>query len=93
MKRGAVVSKADVVGRNALMWACLYGRDSDVALLIEYADVDLDFNHVDINGQTALFHAVSYGNAATVKLIVSALMKYGLSTDTPDNRGTTYERV
>ncbi|XP_045210695.1 uncharacterized protein LOC123562110 [Mercenaria mercenaria] len=89
LKRGAQVSRADVVGRNALMWACLYGRDNDVALMIEYADVDLDYNRVDINGQTALFHAVSSGNAATVKLVVSALMKYGLSTDTPDSRGTT----
>lgn len=89
MKRGALVSKADVVGRNALMWACLYGRDHDVALLTEHADVDMDFNIADINGQTALFHAVSSGNAATVKLIVTALVKYGLSTDTPDSRGFT----
>ncbi|KAL4241089.1 hypothetical protein ACF0H5_001867 [Mactra antiquata] len=89
LKRGAIVSKADVVGRNALMWACLYGRDNDVKLLIEHADVDCDFNLADINGQTALFHAVTSGNAATVKLVVTVLMKYGLSTDTTDNRGVT----
>jgi hypothetical protein len=57
--------------------------------MIEYADVDIDYNKCDINGQTALFHAVSSGNAATVKLIVSVLMKYGLSADTPDSRGST----
>ncbi|KAH3871792.1 hypothetical protein DPMN_035006 [Dreissena polymorpha] len=89
LKRGAVVSKVDVVGRNALMWACSCGSDSDVSLLLEYADIDLDYNRVDINGQTALFHAVSSGNAATVKLMVSVLTKYGLSVDTADYSSTT----
>ena len=89
LKRGAQVSQADVVGRNALMLACLNGDNNDVKLLIEYADVDLDYNKVDINGQTGLFHAVTSGNAATVKLIISVLLKYGLSSDVTDYNGTS----
>ena len=89
LKKGSVVSKADVVGRNALSWACMYGRDKDVATLLEYADVDIDLNKSDINGQTALFHAVSSGNAATVKMLVNALQKYGLSVDIPDSSGVS----
>lgn len=89
LKRDAQVSVADAVGRNALMWACLLGRDVEVKLLIEYCDVDLDFNKADVNGQTALFHAVTSGNAAAVKLMVESLMKYGLSTDTADIHGAT----
>ncbi|KAK3091863.1 hypothetical protein FSP39_023213 [Pinctada imbricata] len=87
LKHGALVSTVDVVGRNALAWSCIYGRDDDTALLIEKADVDIDFNAADINGQTALFHAVSSGNAACVKLIVLALQRYGLSVDVADYNG------
>ena len=72
LKYGATVSKADVVGRNALAWSCIYGRDEDVAILLENADVDLDVNKTDINGQTALYHAVSSGNASCVKIMVEA---------------------
>ncbi|XP_064609575.1 LOW QUALITY PROTEIN: protein TANC1-like [Liolophura sinensis] len=89
LKRGGVVSQADVVGRSALLWACLYGREAEVSLLLEYADLDLDLNRSDINGQTALFHAASSGNAASVKLMVGAMMKYELSVDVPDHCGIT----
>jgi len=89
LRRGAIVSHSDVVGRNALTWACVHGRDTDVALLLEFADVNLDYNKTDINGQTPLFHAVTSGNAATVKLMVSALARYGLSVDEPDFNSTT----
>ena len=87
LKYGATVSKADVVGRNALAWSCIYGRDDDVAILLENADVDLDVNQTDINGQTALYHAVSSGNASCVKTMVEALQKYGLSVDIADYNG------
>jgi ankyrin repeat protein len=30
LRKSAIVSKADIVGRNALIWACIYGRDKDV---------------------------------------------------------------
>lgn len=89
LKRGAVVSQADVVGRSALLWACLYGRETEVSLLLEYADLELDLNRSDINGQTALFHAACSGNAAVVKMMVHAMIKYELSVDVPDYCGIT----
>lgn len=87
LKRNAVVSKADIAGRNALTWACIYGRDIDVELLLENADLELDLNYVDLNGHTPLYHAVSSGNASTVKHMVDALRKYDLSVDVPDYSG------
>lgn len=87
LKRNAAVSKSDIVGRNALTWACICGRDKDVQLLLENADLDLDLNYMDVNGHTSLYHAVSSGNAATVKLMVDALRKYDLSVDVPDYSG------
>ena len=89
LRRGARVSHVDVVGRNALAWACLYGRDKEVARLLKHADVDLDLNQTDMNGSTALLHAVTSGSAATVKLIVDALTRYALSVDVPNYNGVT----
>lgn len=89
LKCGAIVSHADVVGRNALSWACLYGRDAEVPVLLAHADVDLDINQCDVNGQTALFHAATSGNAATVKLLIDALMKYNLSVEIKNFNGIT----
>ncbi|XP_071133339.1 POTE ankyrin domain family member A-like [Mytilus edulis] len=87
LRKGTAVSKSDIVGRNALSWACIYGRDKDVNLLLENADLDLDLNYTDVNGNTPLYHAVSSGNAATVRLMVIALTKYDMSVDVPDYMG------
>jgi ankyrin repeat protein len=89
LKRGALVSKSDVVGRGAVSWACLYGRDFEVDVLLENADIDLDLNKLDINCQSALFHAVCSGNAACVKLMVQALRRYDMDVDIADCNGTS----
>jgi hypothetical protein len=89
LRFGSQVSSADIVGRNALAWACLYGRDKEVAHMLQYADLDLDLNARDMNNQTALFHAATSGSAATVKLMVDALNRYGLTVDVPDTSGVT----
>ncbi len=89
LKAEARVSKVDLVGRNALAWASLYGRDREVAMLLKYADEDLNINWADAQGHTALFHAVTSGNAATVKMVVEALLKYRLSVDVANDNGVT----
>lgn len=81
LKYEAKPSTPDAVGRNALSWACLYGHAEDVDILLKNADVDLDLNKVDMNGESALFHAATSGSAATVKLMVNALKKFALSLD------------
>ncbi|XP_033120486.1 ankyrin repeat and SAM domain-containing protein 3-like [Anneissia japonica] len=89
LKYGAVVSQSDIVDRNALHWACIYGKDRLVSYLLAHRDVDLDLNQADMNGCTALFHAASSGSAATVKMIVDSLLKYSLSVDVPNFNGMT----
>ncbi|XP_060078356.1 uncharacterized protein LOC132557847 [Ylistrum balloti] len=89
LKHGATVGKTDVVGRDALAWACLYGRDANVEQLLDHTEGELDLNRPDVNGQTPLFHAVTSGNASTVKSMVEALLKYGLSVDVQDFFGTS----
>ena len=89
LRYGATVSRSDVVGRNALSWACYYGRDKVVEMCVKNRDVDLDLNMSDINGCTALFHAATSGSAACVKNIIDILDRYAMSVDVPNFNGIT----
>ncbi|XP_071796466.1 uncharacterized protein [Asterias amurensis] len=89
LKKGAIVSIADATGRSALMWACLQGKDQEVELLLQYRDSNLDLNHNDVSGRTALFHAATSGSAASVKLMVDSLVELGSSVDVTDFNGVT----
>ena len=89
LRRGAKVSSSDVTGRNALHWACIYGHDGDVGLMLEHADGDLDLNRGDMNGQCPLFHAAASSSAATVKRMVDALKNVRLTLDAPSYSGVT----
>ncbi|XP_038069240.1 uncharacterized protein LOC119738417 [Patiria miniata] len=89
LKKGAAVATTDATGRSALSWACLQGKDREVDLLLQYSDVNLDLNHNDVSGRTALFHAASSGSAASVKLMVDALVECGMSVDVADFNGVT----
>ncbi|XP_022080260.1 neurogenic locus notch homolog protein 4-like [Acanthaster planci] len=89
LNKGAAVSTADATGRNALSWACMQGKDREVDLLLQYSDPNLDLNHNDVSGRTALFHAATSGSAASVKLMVDSLIERGMSVDVADFNGVT----
>ena len=89
LKYGAKVSDSDIVGRNALSWACLYALHKEVKLLLDESDVNLNLNQQDINGQTSLFHAATSGSASVVKLIVDALKRYDMSIELSNRKGYT----
>lgn len=78
----------DAYRRNVLMWACLFRRDCEVALLLPHA-TSIDLLQADIYGNTALHLAVISGSAASVKLIKDSLIKHELSIDMENNCGIT----
>ena len=87
----ASVSSVDVVGRSALSWACLYGREREVGYLLQHhMESTLEvMTQADVSGQTPLFHAVTSGNAACVKMICDQLQQAGFSLETPNHNGVT----
>ena len=93
LKHGARVGLADVAGRSALSWACLYGRDKELGWLLQHAGAGVDHievvNQTDLGGQTPLFHAVTAGNAACVKLMCDAIHQCGYSLETSTTNGVT----
>lgn len=88
MKVGADIWAADVYGRNALMWACLFRQDSEVSTLLKRAG-SCDLLHADIHGNTALHLAVTAGSAASVKNIKNSMLDKSLSIDLENDYGIT----
>ena len=88
LKIGADPWVADVYGRNALMWACLFRQDNEVSILLKTAE-SCDLLHADIHGNTALHLSVTSGSAASVKNIKTTMLEQGLSIDIENDYGIT----
>lgn len=89
LSKGANVGNIDVFGRNVLMWACLLGKVDVVKILFAHSLMDLDFNCIDLNGDTALHYVASAGRSGLVAMLVKAMKRFGLSVDKRNNQGIT----
>ena len=76
-------------GRNVFATACKLERVKELKTLLSFAPGDIDMNARDAYGYTALHHAVSTGSVSLVQLIVTNLMRYGLSADVTSHGGLT----
>ncbi|XP_076458270.1 uncharacterized protein LOC143292001 [Babylonia areolata] len=89
LKAGALVSLCDRQARNALMWACSVGSVENVSLLLHHADVDLNINAQNSEGQTALWTSVNGDRVEIVQELAQALSKHGLNFEVEDRTGVT----
>ncbi|GFR91860.1 ankyrin repeat domain-containing protein 50 [Elysia marginata] len=87
LKAGAYLNLRDGMGRTALSYACMNGRENIVALLLK-EDV-LDINEPDNDGNTPLHHAATCGNPRIVEMLAQAFHKFGLNADRRNNLGYT----
>ena len=87
LENGANLGLVDEQGLTALSYAILLKRGILFSLFTEYVDFDLNF--ADLEGNTALFHAITVGNPKVVKVLVQKLKHYGLSVDTINRKGET----
>ncbi|KAK3801883.1 hypothetical protein RRG08_048468 [Elysia crispata] len=87
LKAGAYLNLRDGMGRTALSYACMNGRENIVALLLK-EDV-LDINEPDNDGNTPLHHASTCGNPRIVEMLAQAFHKFGLNGDLRNNLGYT----
>jgi len=87
MKAGAFLNLRDNLGRTALSYACMNGREEIVRMIVR-EDV-LDINEADNDGNTPLHHAGSSGNPKIVTMLVDCFMRFGLDVDTRNKLGYT----
>nr|XP_054764424.1 uncharacterized protein LOC129271092 [Lytechinus pictus] len=87
LANGAMVGHSDRRGQNALMTACIYGREELVKVFLKA--VDYDPNQRDRYSNTALFYAASKGNEAVVEALIESLLHFRLPLDKPNKWGMT----
>lgn len=82
------VGLKDKKGMTALSYACKFGREQLVGLMIDEAHT-FDPNSSDTEGNTALHYAASSGNFVVLNLLIKTLNKLKLSVDKINKRGET----
>ncbi|XP_033737955.1 serine/threonine-protein phosphatase 6 regulatory ankyrin repeat subunit B-like isoform X1 [Pecten maximus] len=87
LKAGAFLNLRDNLGRTALSYACMNGREDIVRMIIR-EDV-LDINEADNDGNTPLHHGASSGNPNIVTQLVDCFVRFGLDVDTRNSMGYT----
>lgn len=87
MNAGALLNLRDNLGRTALSYACMNGREEIVNMIIQ-EDV-LDINEGDNDGYTPLHHASQSGNPHIVEKLVNCFVRFGLDVDTRNTMGYT----
>lgn len=87
IEKQADLNAKDRLGMTALHHACVNQRVLLVDLFLSAADFDM--NEQDAYGNTALFYAVTRGNLAIAKTLVSHLTRYRFSIDLANRNGFT----
>ena len=81
LEHGADVNAIDTVGRTALHYASMTGRDRIVRLLLHY---DADICARSVQGYNALHYAVLYAPKKTVADVRASLLSSGISETSQD---------
>jgi ankyrin repeat protein len=84
---GAKVKIADHLGRTALSWACLLGRENSLRIFQSNPELDLAYDSVDKEGNTNLLLACISGNAHVVTNIAKAFHRNRLDVNRKNNQG------
>mmetsp|Transcript_41640 Transcript_41640/g.163513 ORF Transcript_41640/g.163513 Transcript_41640/m.163513 type:complete len:358 (-) Transcript_41640:1449-2522(-) len=87
IERGASVNEKNKIGWTALHEACRWGRDDVVDILVAHENVNLE--HQNESGETALHLAAMYGASYGVPDIIESLVEAGASVDALDTSGKT----
>lgn len=86
LDNGAEISNRDCMGLNALHWACSKARKEMIDLFFKRSEM-LDFNAIDLNGNSVLYHAVNSGDCDFVNHICRLYTRNGGGIDTKNNQG------
>lgn len=84
---GAKIKLLDNLGRSALSWACIFGREDMVKLFFSGAKVDLALENIDAYGNSNLMLACMSGNVNIVETLSTVFRRSRLNVNKVNNRG------
>lgn len=87
IEHGGKIGLRDKQGLNAMHFACI--NEKLELMKVYLSAMDFNLNQADKHGNTALHHAVASGNVDSVRIIVSALLKYKMSIDKINKMGAS----
>ncbi|KAK6188342.1 hypothetical protein SNE40_004533 [Patella caerulea] len=87
LEAGAFMNIKDNLGRTALGYACMNGKEKIVGKILS-EDI-LDINEPDNDGNTPLHHSCLCGNPRIVGMLADTYLKYGLNIDRRNTLGYT----
>ncbi|XP_038056757.1 ankyrin repeat domain-containing protein 17-like [Patiria miniata] len=87
LKKGADINRVDTAGRSVLAHACLRGKETIVAFLLN--EDSMEKNLPDHNGDTPLNLTAARGELGCLELLVQSLVKDGISVDYRNKQGCT----
>ena len=87
IEHGADPTKADVRGRNSVMYACALALAVETALMVK--DWDYDFNTTDMYGDTLLHICARAGDARVLGVVLREMLKHRLDISIESRSGLT----
>ncbi|ESP03303.1 hypothetical protein LOTGIDRAFT_237739 [Lottia gigantea] len=84
---GSFMNIKDTLGRTALGYACLNGKEKIVNKILS-EDI-LDINEPDNDGNTPLHHSCYSGNPRIVAMLANTYLRFGINIDRRNNLGYT----
>ncbi|XP_064595155.1 uncharacterized protein LOC135461839 [Liolophura sinensis] len=90
IRQGANPLTKDVaLERNCLLWACVLARCEETRYLLDEYAGEFDITEMDVDGTTALHHAVMTGSMDIVRMLIEVFDKFHVSVDIPNRLGLT----
>ena len=86
LKNNARIESQDLMGRNALHWACCKAHKEMIELFIKSSEM-LDLNAKDFNGNSVMYHTISSGECDFIDYICRLYVENGGGVDTKNNQG------
>jgi len=88
LRNSARIESRDLLGRNALHWACSKAHTDMIDLFIKSSEM-LDLNVKDFNGNSVMYHAVRSGDCNFIGYICRLYVENGGGVETKNNQGIT----
>ena len=86
---GCDFNRKDADGLTVLAWLCKWGKKDLVKYLLNHNRMDIHYDALDHDHNTALMHAVRSGDVEVVSILLKALLQFHIDVDMRNKIGLT----
>ena len=86
---GCDFNRKDADGLTVLAWLCKWGKNDLFKYLLKHNRMDIHYDALDHDHNTALMHAVRSGDVEVVSILLKALLQFHINVDMRNKKGLT----